>query len=407
MLRPIVQFRQSSKSKTCIILSFLALFFHSRRLLMPHSFLGEPWILTFLFFSLEQGAPFGLEQVDMWRSGILLCCVATHVATSAAFGAVPLHPIASRSLPRQPCMQQQPVVKAPVGFSPPEPKPLQATGDLSGLFSASLSLACRFGAGITVAGWSPKVSFQPPEPGQYGLKLGPFYLADTSAVIRGECPRPNGTLFLYEFDSSPYCRKVRDACAILDLRVHFLPCPGALPGSKYSDELYARTGRRTVPYLIDEGKGVEMFESDDIINHLFANYGPPTKSPLPPKTGFNTVGTDLPAKQQSSISRIFSAPTAHEKFRIVMSSTVEKLQLLGVHSPARGLYLDTVPWQLQGTVAVISAGMAATIRMIPAYKMQIDARPDNGNMKPLTLYGYEASPFVRPVSIELLSKHRY
>jgi len=34
---------------------------------------------------------------------------------------------------------------------------------------------------------------------------------------------------------------------------------GALPGGKYSDELYAKTGRRTVPYLIDEGLGIEMF----------------------------------------------------------------------------------------------------------------------------------------------------
>jgi len=51
-------------------------------------------------------------------------------------------------------MQQQlPGVKAPAGFQQPQPKPLQATGDWLGLFTASLALGLRFGAGITVTGW--------------------------------------------------------------------------------------------------------------------------------------------------------------------------------------------------------------------------------------------------------------
>jgi hypothetical protein len=155
--------------------------------------------------------------------------------------------------------EKRPTVKVPFDFSLPDPKPLTATGDLPGLLTASSALALRFGAGITVAGWSPQLSLQPPPRGEYALKLGPVYLSDTSAVTRGECPRPTGRLVLYEFDSSPYCRKVRDACTALDLEVEYRPCPGALPGGKFSDELYARTGRRTVPYLIDEGLNVEMF----------------------------------------------------------------------------------------------------------------------------------------------------
>jgi hypothetical protein len=158
-------------------------------------------------------------------------------------------------------MQQGPgeprTVRAPVGFAPPEPKPLTVTGDWLGMLTASVALACRVGAGITVVGWSPVLSLQPPD--GYSLRLGPLYLSDTSLATRGECPRPAGRLILYEFDSSPYCRKVRDACAALDLELECRPCPGALPGGKYSDELYAKTGRRTVPYLIDEGMAVEMF----------------------------------------------------------------------------------------------------------------------------------------------------
>ena len=49
--------------------------------------------------------------------------------------------------------------------------------------------------------------------------------------------------------------------------------------------------------------------------------------------------------------------------------------------------------QVRGVFAVVSAGLAATVRKIPAYKMQVDARPDNGDMQPLTLYGYESSKY--------------
>lgn len=191
------------------------------------------------------------------RVVLLLGCVSAASGFSGA--ALPKFGVHSLHTLHRLVMQQKPV-KAPSWFKPPEPKPLTATGDWKGLLTASLALGLRFGAGLTVTGWSPRLSPSPPEPGEYSLKLGPLgYLTDTSAVIRSECPRPKGRLILYEFDSSPYCRKVRDAMTALDLEVFCRPCPGALPGGKFSDELLARTGRRTVPYLIDEGKGVEMF----------------------------------------------------------------------------------------------------------------------------------------------------
>jgi hypothetical protein len=39
-------------------------------------------------------------------------------------------------------------------------------------------------------------------------------------------PRPKKPLILYEYEASPDCRKVREACTILDLTVDFRPCPG-------------------------------------------------------------------------------------------------------------------------------------------------------------------------------------
>ena len=292
-------------------------------------------------------------------------------------------------------------VRAPAGFTPPDPKPLTATGDWSGLLSASLALVLRLGAGITVTGWAPRISLQPPEAGEYALAIGPVYLSDTSAVIRSECPRPTGRLILYEFDSSPYCRKVRDACAMLDLAIDCRPCPGALPGGKFSDELYARMGRRTVPFLIDEGLGVELFESDDIINHLFQNYGPPSQTPLPPRTGLNAGQPG--ARPKSTVSRILDEASLVGKMQLVMESTADKLRKLagGANPASQPLYVQSVPWQVRGPFAVASTGMAAVVRLLPAYKMQIDARPDNGEMQPLVLFGYAASPFVRPVREKL------
>mmetsp|Transcript_16879 Transcript_16879/g.38989 ORF Transcript_16879/g.38989 Transcript_16879/m.38989 type:complete len:113 (+) Transcript_16879:106-444(+) len=40
---------------------------------------------------------------------------------------------------------------------------------------------------------------------------------------------------------------------------------------------------------------------------------------------------------------------------------------------------------------------------MPAAKLQVDARPDNGQMRPLTLYGFEGSVFAHPVREKLCS----
>lgn len=92
-----------------------------------------------------------------------------------------------------------------------------------------------------------------------------------------------------------------------------------------------------------------MFESDQIVNHLFSKYGTPTE------------------------------------------------YMVGKR------YRDTVPFQLRGFLAILSAGIAAIVRFMPADKMQVDARPENWQVRPLVLWGYETSPFVRTVREKLCS----
>lgn len=133
---------------------------------------------------------------------------------------------------------------------------------------------------------------------------------------------------------------MREACSVLDLEVTYKPCPGARAG--FSDELFAKTGRRTVPYLEDNGaaSGLKegLFESDAIIEYLFTAYG-----------------------------------------------------------PGQG----AVPLLLKGPFATITCGLAAVARSMPAATRQPNARLDNEQMRTLTLFGYEASPFVKPVREKL------
>ncbi|MCA9709675.1 MAG: glutathione S-transferase N-terminal domain-containing protein [Myxococcales bacterium] len=97
------------------------------------------------------------------------------------------------------------------------------------------------------------------------LRLG----AGLSAPHAG--PRPQELLELYEFEACPYCRKVREALTMLDLPAMIRPCPKG--GPNYRPEVVRRGGRSMFPYLVDPNTGDELYESADIIAHLYRNYG--------------------------------------------------------------------------------------------------------------------------------------
>ena len=112
-------------------------------------------------------------------------------------------------------------VAAPTDFVIPQPKPFQITdGNFFGAVTGAIALVLRLGTGV---------------------------FAIDKKTLAG-CNRPTKNIIIYEYEASPFCRKVREACAILDLTVEYRPCPGARTG--FSDEMAKRTGgRRTVPYL--------------------------------------------------------------------------------------------------------------------------------------------------------------
>jgi glutathione S-transferase len=83
--------------------------------------------------------------------------------------------------------------------------------------------------------------------------------------------RPEKPLELYEFEGCPFCRKVREALSILDLDAVLYPCPKN--GPRFRPEVVRRGGKAQFPWLVDPNAGLELYESDDIVRHLFTAYG--------------------------------------------------------------------------------------------------------------------------------------
>mmetsp|Transcript_27846 Transcript_27846/g.34386 ORF Transcript_27846/g.34386 Transcript_27846/m.34386 type:complete len:397 (+) Transcript_27846:120-1310(+) len=243
-----------------------------------------------------------------------------------------------------------PKVSLPPNFQVPEPKPLTITrsSEIPSLLKSSVALVVRLATSAFVLGWKIDTLFYDEndvESNQkYSLALGPFKIRDSSSVL-SDAPRPKETIIIYEYDASPFCKRVREIVNLLDLTVEYRPCPGARQSS-FSKELYELTSRQTIPYMIDPNTNVSMFESNDIIQYLLDTYGPQDKS----------------------------------------SYDIKAL------------------WPITfGQFSVFTSGIAAIVRDMPASNRQSNARPDNEEMKPLELWGYECSPFVKPVREKLCS----
>jgi len=88
-------------------------------------------------------------------------------------------------------------------------------------------------------------------------------------VVDGHNPAPAELFELYNMESSPYCRKVREALTELDLPYI---CKNAPKGSSTRDELRNRGGKIMVPFFVDPNNGVQMYESDEIVDYLYTTY---------------------------------------------------------------------------------------------------------------------------------------
>lgn len=116
-------------------------------------------------------------------------------------------------------------------------------------------------------------------------------------------PRPKKLLELYDFEACPYCRKVREAMSLLDLKVMVYPCPKG--GERFRPRVLELGGKLQFPFLVDPNTRQSMYESDDIVDHLFRNYGEGI-APLTLKLGPITLASSVLA----SLSRYGMGATA-------------------------------------------------------------------------------------------------
>ncbi|KAH7685580.1 Thioredoxin-like protein [Dioscorea alata] len=180
----------------------------------------------------------------------------------------------------------EPVLSPPPGFKPPEPKPFTVgEGQILDIITASLALPLRFGSGTFVLGYSSSI-VSPDEigPDEYALDVQGKKVKETCKLG----PRPEKPIEIYEFESCPFCRKVREMVSILDLDVLFYPCPRN--GPNFRPKVLQMGGKQQFPYMVDPNTGVAMYESDNIIKYLADKYGDGTV-PLMLSLGFLTTLT--------------------------------------------------------------------------------------------------------------------
>ena len=75
-------------------------------------------------------------------------------------------------------------------------------------------------------------------------------------------------LTMYVKTGCPYCALAIGKVDDLGLKVEYKN----IADDAVAADLVERGGKRMVPYLVDEERGVEMYESSDIVDYLNKNY---------------------------------------------------------------------------------------------------------------------------------------
>jgi glutathione S-transferase len=119
-------------------------------------------------------------------------------------------------------------------------------------------------------------------------------------------PRPKKLLELYDFEGCPFCRKVREALTMLDLEAMIYPCPKG--GKRFRPIVKKKGGKTQFPFLVDPNEHVEMYESDDIVAHLYRAYGD-GEVPLSLRLGILNDAGSMVASAMRPLTGINVAPS--------------------------------------------------------------------------------------------------
>lgn len=154
-----------------------------------------------------------------------------------------------------------------------EPAPFSARIEqIPTLLSASVAPVLRVGSGVFSSDY--EVELEPKDGARYTLlSIGNAQLSET-----GYYKPPKEPLELYELESDPSCKLVREACSMLSLTVTIFPTPKKGPHYRpEAAERFKNYGKE--PIMYDPNTKATIASSSDIIEYLFQNYGPAGKVP--------------------------------------------------------------------------------------------------------------------------------
>ena len=170
--------------------------------------------------------------------------------------------------------------------------------------------------------------------------------------VAGGGARPKPKLVLYEYENSPWCKRVREVLTFLALDHEVRPCPRsslfrhlgpplqaeghAGRESRFRLEAKETYGARIqYPVLVDETAGAQLQDSADIVQHLWAAYGgdvvaedrPGDSLYLAPSPSFGSLQAGVVVPPLGGASRLLDVPT-------LAAST-----MLHAYSPAAGIMM--------------------------------------------------------------------
>lgn len=108
------------------------------------------------------------------------------------------------------------------------------------LLLASIPTVLRLGSGVFAQNY--KISIVPKNPTKYTQTYVDFFDDNKQIEETGVYKPPSQPIILYEFESCPFCRKVREACSMLSLSVTFRPVPKN--GRNYRPEIKSKYGNQ-------------------------------------------------------------------------------------------------------------------------------------------------------------------
>ena len=91
-----------------------------------------------------------------------------------------------------------------------------------------------------------------------------------TSVVTAAKP-PIKLMKLFDIESCPHCRAVREALTALGLNAEIYPCPTG--GTRYRAQALKATGTYALPLLVDDNTSMALQDSKVIVDYLFRTYG--------------------------------------------------------------------------------------------------------------------------------------